>query len=179
MIIDVSVIQPLLQNALDLMATASCWERKAAMKAHICGLQGEKRRLRYLYREANNYVDMTEHLVKDVLKIEMSAQQGSGDVSSLLTPETCMEGIIDKLWTIRMKVHKIANDMVAAGFKEFANPLYCYAEKLFKCIGYLQRMDDLYKSCKYDMVLISRYQVADENVHDEYEPKEEGQGYKD
>lgn len=179
MAINVPIVQPLIQRSLDLMETASCWERKAAKSAHICGLQGEKRRLRYLYREAQNIVDWTEHTAYDLLKIEIRAQEGTIDTSSLLCPMSTMNGLIEKLWTIYYEAHQIANDLINAKFKKFAEPLYCYANKLFDILTELQRAQSEYEKAKYEYHHISRYQVAWENVHDNYEAKEERQGYKD
>lgn len=179
MFIDLNTIQPLLQRALNLMETAACWERKAAKKAHLVGLQGEKRRLRKLYRDAQNIVDWTEHYAWDLLKIDIEAQEGSIDVSNLVSTQTTMEGIISKLWVIYNEVHQIANDLVMAKFRGFAHCLYKYADKLFCILGELQRADDEYGKASYEYHHVSRYQVGYYNVHDEYEPKEEEQGYRD
>lgn len=185
MTMDLSTIQPLLQRGINLMETASCWERKAAMKAHVHGLQGEKRRMRYLYRKARNIVDWVEHSAYDVLKdqygkgIELCAQAGTTDVSSLRCPQSTMEGIIEKLWTIRKEAHKIANELVLAEWKEFSCPFYDYVECVFKILSELQRNHCEYVQAAYEYHHISRYQVAWYNVHDEYECKEEEQGYKE
>lgn len=177
--IDVFATKIIIQRALDLMETAACWERKAAKKAHICGLQGEKRRLRYLSRDARNIVDWLEHIAYDVLKVDICAQEGSVDVSTLVDPKTTMEGIISKLWTIYNEVHQIANELVVAKFKKLSEPLYCYSGKLFDILQELQRSHTCYEFGKYEYHHVSRYQVGWENVHDEYEEKEESQGYND
>lgn len=177
--VDISTVQPLLQKSLNLMETASMWARVAAKKAHIVGLQGEKRRLRWLYREARNIVDWTEHAAYDVLMIDIMPQAGSTDVNGLTDTRTTMLGIIDKLWVIYNEAHQIANDLVVAKFKCFAEPLYCYAGKLFKIIQELQRAESEYGKASYEYHHISRYQVSYYNVHDEYECKEEEQGYSD
>lgn len=177
--IDVSTVQPLLQKALNLMETAACWERKAAKKAHVVGLQGEKRRLRKLYREAQNVVDWIEHYAVDLLKIDICAQEGTVDVSTLTDTKTTMDGIIAKLWVIYNEVHQIANDLVMAKFRGFSHRLYKYADCLFYILGELQRADSEYGKASYEYHHVSRYQVSYYNVHDEYEPKEEEQGYRD
>lgn len=176
---DYTVIQPLLQRSLDLMETAARWERRAAKKAHIVGLQGEKRRLRYLSRKARNVVDVIEHSAYDLFKLDMYAQEGSIDVSSLVCVMSTMNGIIEKLWTIYNETHTIANEMVIAKFKKFANPLYDYSCELFEIIVELRRAQSSYEMGEYEHHHVSRYQIAWENVHDNYEPKEEEQGYKD
>lgn len=174
-----SVIQPLLQRALDLMETAARWERRAAKKAYICGLQGEKRRLRYLYREAQNIVDWIEYAAEDDLKLDICAKEGSVDVSSLLCPMSTMNGVIEKLWTIYGNIRSLVNEIIAANFKDFSVPLDKYACELFAIIGELQRTQSEYEKAKYEYHHISRYQVGWENVHDKYEAMEEKQGYKD
>lgn len=177
--IDLSTVQPLLQKELNLMETASMWARRAAKKAHIVGLQGEKRRLRWLYREARNVVDWTEHAAYDVLMIDIMPQAGSTDVNGLTDTMSTMKGIIDKLWVIYNEAHQIANDLVVAKFRKFACRLYDYSDKLFCIIQELQRADIEYGKASYEYHHISRYQVSYYNVHDEYECKEEDQGYTD
>lgn len=176
--LNVSIAQTLLQRALNLMETAACWERKASKKAHMCCLQGEKRRLRYLYRKSKNIVDWLEHKAFDVLKIDICAQPGSVDVSTLLDTRSTVEGIISKLWTIYNEAHEIANELLAAKFKRFAKPIQKYADKLFDIIDELQRADMEYNAGNYEYHHISRYQVGWKNVHDNYKKKEKKQGYK-
>jgi len=176
---DIAQLESLLQKTLNLMETASCWSRKAAKKAHIVGLQGEKRRLRYLSREARYIVDWTEHYSYDLLKIDICATPGSVDVSTLVCTGTTMKGIISKLWTIYDAVHQTANELVTAKFRDFATPLYSYTSKLFCIIGELQRAENEYVMADYEYHHVSRYQVSWYNVHDEYEDKEECQGYQD
>jgi len=176
---DLSVIQPLLQKTLNFMDAVAHWDRKAAKRAHIVGLQGEKRRLRYLSREATNIVTWTEHKAFDVLKLDICPQMGTVDISALVCPMSTMNGIIEKLWTMYHEIHKIANDMVVAGYRSFAKPLYDYVEVLFCILGELQRNQSEYEKAEYEYHHISRYQVTWYNIHDEYEAKEESQGYKD
>lgn len=177
--IDVTQVQPLIQRSLNLMETASCWCRKASKKAHIAGMQGEKRRLRYLYREASNIVDWTEHAIFDHLKIDICAQPGNVDVSSLMCPMSTMNGMIEKLWVIRDQAHDIANQLVIAKCRRYAKRLYCYVDKLDDILSELQRAQNEYERANYEYHHISRYQVSYYNVHDEYEEKEETQGYSD
>lgn len=177
--IDISTVQTLIQKSLNLMETAKKWESRAAKKALMCGLQGEKRRLRWLSREAGFAIDWTEQMAWGILKIDLCAQEGSVDVSGLLDTRSTTEGIIEKLWTIYSAARKLVNEFTIANFKDFAVPLDKYACKLFKIIGELQRYQSEYEMAKYEYHHISRYQVSLENVHDEYECEEEKQGYKD
>ena len=171
--------EPLLQKAINFMETVSMWERKAARKAHIVGLQGEKRRLRRLSREARNIVDWIEYTTYDVLCREINNQAGNTDVSTLKCPKSTMTGMVDKLWTIYNEVHQMANDLVVAKLRSFSAPLYCYAEGIFELLGELNRNFNEYEMAKWEYHHISRYQVSWYNIHDEEEDKEESQGYKD
>lgn len=179
MTVDTARIQPLLQKALNLMETAALWERSAAKKAHMAGLQGEKRRLRWLAREAQNVVDWTEHTIYDLANLDISPQLGTTDVSNLRDTMSTIKGIIDKLWLIHNEIHQIANDLVTAKCKSFAEPLYCYAKKLFCIITELRRADSEYEKASYDYQMIARYQVGLCNIHDDYERMEAAQGYRD
>lgn len=179
MAIDVSAVQPLLQRTLNLMETAACWARKAAKQAHIVGLQGEKRRLRYLYRKATNIVDWTEHAALDHLRLNICAQPGTVDVSSLVCCMSTMNGIIEKLWTIRDQTHKLANELVMANYRRYAERLYDYSDCLDDILSDLQKAQFEYEKAEYEYHHVSRYQVGYYNIHDEYEEKEEAQGYVD
>jgi len=171
--------QPILQRSLDLMETASCWMRKAAKKAHIVGLQGEKRRLRYLSREARNLVDWIEHSAYDLFKLDTCGQSGTIDVKDLVCPMSTMNGIIEKLWKVYNEAHQVANDLVIAKYRSFASPIYKYTDELICILSELQRAQTEYERAEYEYHHISRYQVGYWNVHDEYEKMEETQGYSD
>lgn len=176
---DVTAVQPLLQRSVNLFETSANCFREAAMKAHMCGLQGEKRRLRYLSRKARDIVDCTEHKVWDMFKIELTPQEGTVDVSALRDAKSTLEGMIDKMWKIYNEAHQIANDLVVAKARPLSKPVYEYVDCLFEVIGELQRAQFEYELANYEYHHISRYQVSYYNVHDEYEPKEEAQGYSD
>ena len=176
---DQTAVKALIQRALNLMETASCWERKAAKRAHIVGLQGEKRRLRWLYRQSKHIVDWLEHYAYDHLKLDICAQPGSADVSGLVCAMSTMNGIIEKLWTIRNECHKLANELVVAYARKYSKCLYEYADTLDDILAELQRNASEYEKAQYDYHHISRYQVSWYNIHDEYEKKEESQGYID
>jgi len=171
--------QPLLQRALNLMETAACWERKASKRCLIVGLQGEKRRLRWLGREAQNVVDWIEFAAWSTCGIDIEAQEGSVNVNTLLDYQSAMGGIIEKLSVIHDEAHQIANELVAAKLRGFAKPIYQYVDCLFDIIGELQRAQSEYEMANYEYHHISRYQVSWYNVHDNYECKEEKQGYTD
>ena len=175
---DATVVQPLLQRALNLMETASCWQRKAAKRAHIVGLQGEKRCLRYLSRKARNIADWIEHRAYDHLRLDICSQPGSIDISSLMCIMSTMNGIIAKLWIVRNEAHQIANDLVIAKYRKYAHRLYKYVECLDHILTRLQRAQTEYERAEYEYQFIARHQLAWENVHDIYEKKEKKQGYK-
>jgi len=176
---DITTIQPLLQQTIDALDTSSHWQDCAAKKAHIAGLQGEKRRLRYLAREAKNLVTWMEHFTYDLLGLDISAQRGDIDVSTLLCPRSTMDGIISKLWKITSVLHTCANEFITVNMRTYAIPLYAYVEELFSIIAELQRARREYEQADYEYHHISRYQVSWCNVHDKYEEKEEAQGYTD
>ena len=177
--VDTTTIQPLIQQTIDALDTSGHWMQCAAKKAHIAGLQGEKRRLRYLAREAKHIVTWAEHFSYDLLCIDISAKRGNTDVSTLLCPRSTMEGIISKLWTIVQVLHTYANEFIANNMRCYAIPVYNYVEELFSIIAELQRTQSEYERADYEYHHISRYQVGWSNVHDKYEEKEECQGYTD
>lgn len=177
---DTTTVKPLLERALNLMATAAKWQEKAAKKCLIVGLQGEKRRMRYLGREALIVRDHLEYQAYDRLDgLDICAQSVDTDVAMMQCCESSMNHMISKLWAIRTQAHQIANDLVVANFKDFACFLYEYAAKIFSILGELQRNRKSYKKCDYDYHHVSRYQESCYNVHDAYECKEKEQGYSD
>jgi len=174
---DITTLQPVLQRALNLLATASSWQRGAAKRAHIVGLQGEKRRLRYLYREASYITDWLEHKIYDVFELDLIAQQGTADTSVMQCVKSSMDTIIKKLWTIYEASHQVANELVNLKYRNLAQPIYTYAGRLFDIIAELQRAVKEYERAEFEYHHISRYQVGYYNIHDEYEDKEEAQGF--
>jgi len=171
--------QPLIQRALNLFEASATWNRKAALKAHKCGLQGEKRRLRYLYRKAGNIVDRLVHEIWDMYKIEMNPMDGSIDVSHLVDTKSTLQGIISTMWKVYNEAHQVANELVVAKLRPIAQSIYHYTDCLYEILGELQRAQFEYELANYEYHHISRYQVSYFNVHDEYERREEEQGYKD
>jgi len=176
---EVNTIQLIIQRAINLFDTAAQWSRSAAMKAHMSGLQGEKRRLRYLYRRANNIVDVLSSQMWDLFCVEMVPEKGSVDVSALLCPRSTMAGIMNTTTKVYSEGHQLANELVAACYRPLAKPLYDYIDCLFEVIRELHRAHFEYDLANYDYHHVSRYQVAYYNIHDEYEEKERSQGYND
>lgn len=178
---DRALAQKLLQRALNLFETSASWDRKAAMKCHMVGLQAEKRRLRYLFRNAQNVVICLQHSGWDVFNpgLELYPVTGDGDVSSMTTPETCMQKILDTLWTVHDEGRAIENDMILGKLKGLSQPIAKYCDCLMTIIGEVQRNYRSYEKSGWNWLLISRHQETDCNSHDEYEKKEESQGYID
>lgn len=171
--------QALIQLAIDNLSTYSDWSRKAAMKAHMCGLQGEKRRLRYLYRKANMVVDTLQHSMYDLFSVELYPRVGSANVVDMMCPKTTMAGMIKTMWTMYEQLHKVANDLIGANMRSLASPIYGYCGCLLDILSELQRTQKEYEWANWEYHHISRHQVSHSNVHDKYEDKEESQGYSD
>jgi hypothetical protein len=178
---DRNIAQNLTQKTIDLLETASCFCRKAAMKCHIVGLQGEKRRMRYLYRKCNNIADSMQHGVYDIFSpgLELYPNTGNTDITMINSPQTCMKKMIDTLWAVHDQLHLIANDMVIQKMKGLSGPLYDYCSCLMSMLGEMQRNYRSYEAGGWEYHHISRHQESACNIHDEYEDKEGHQGYSD
>lgn len=176
-----TLAQNLEQRTLDLFETSALWMRKGAMKCHMAGLQGEKRRLRYLYREAQNVTDCLQHSGWDLFDpgLELYPVVGSADISKMMDPESCIRIIIETYWKIHDAAHEIANEMVIGKFKGLSEPVYHYCDCLMNMIGETQRNYRSYEAAGWDWHHVSRHQETDCNIHDKYEGKEEKQGYSD
>jgi len=174
-----SMIVPLVQRAIDLACTASDWMTKASLEAHDVGLQGEKRRLRSLSREAGFIIDKLSHSARDIYFVKLHPAKGTTDVSTLKCTESTMLGIISKLWTIHDEFHRIANEMVVNLNRSMSLPIYCYCDEIMTILSELQRNHESYARGEYEWHHVSRHQESDHNIHDCYEGKEESQGYKD
>lgn len=176
-----ALAETLIQRALNLFETSACWDKKAAMKCHMVGLQAEKRRLRYLARKAQNVIDSLQHSGWDIFDpgLELYPVAGVGDVSAMNDPETCMRKIIDTFWTIHDSAHEIANEMVIGKLKGLSEPIFCFCECLMDLISEVQRKYRSYEASGWNWMHISKDQETQNNTHDEYEEKEEAQGYKD
>lgn len=179
--LDKSSNQSLIQRALDIFETGSFFTRNAAMKCHMSGLQAEKRRSRYLYRKALNIVDYLQHSTWDIFEpgLELYPHMGSIDTDVMTDPKSCMRKIIESLWKIHDEAHAIANEMVVARLRCLSEPIYDFCNCVMTIISEMQRNFRSYELGGWDWILISRHQEADNNIHDEYEKKEESQGYSD
>ena len=178
---DMSADKALVQRALDLLETAANFDRKAAMKCHMAGLQGEKRRMRYLYRTSQNIVDCLQHSVYDIFNpgMELYPTVGTVDVYSMSDCKSCIQKAIETLWKVHDEAHSIANDMVLGKLKGLSDPLYEYCSCLMSIIGEMQRNYRSYELSGWDWHHISRHQETECNIHDKYEGKEKSQGYSD
>jgi len=177
--VDKNTISPTIQHALDYLCAAETWASKAAVKAHIIGLQGEKRRLRYLSRKAGYIQDTLQHSMIDIFDTELHPHSGSTDVSGMTSLKHTMDGIISKLWKIYSECHTLANKLVVDNMRPLASPIYEYCDCILTILGELNRARKEYELAEWEYHHISRYQVSWSNVHDNYEDKEESQGYKD
>lgn len=181
--IDQGIVRTSIQRALDILATSKDWDDMAAIRCHLIGLQGEKRRLRYLSRKAGYIITFLQHKPLDIFEPPLSCLPIAGDVgdsiAKLTDAKVAMPLIVEKLWKIYTSLHQIANELVANNMRPLADCLYEYIGCIFNVIGDLNRADREYKLADYEYHHISRYQVGWANVHDEYEDKEESQGYSD
>lgn len=178
---DRALAQSLIQKALDLFETSALFNRRAAMKCHISGLQGEKRRARYLFRKSQYIVDCLQHSTVDLFDpiLELYPNVGSIDISSMVTPKACMEKIISTLWKIHDDAQGIANDMVIAKFNSLREPIDKFCDCIMTIIAEMNRNYRSYEAAAWEWHHVSRHQETDCNIHDKYEDKEEQQGYKD
>lgn len=178
-VLDPTPIQPLMQRAINTLASSAEWDEKAAMKCHINGLQGEKRRLRKFKRKCCMTIDSLKHGFYGKFGIELEQVANPADVTNLIDCKTTMPALIEKVCLMYETLHCLSNEMIAAKYKKYAQALDCLVDELFDLIDELQRANDEYEKAGYEYHHISRYQVSYYNVHDQEEPKEESQGYQD
>lgn len=178
---DITLAKTLIQKALDLFETGACFYRKAAMKCHMVGLQGEKRRMRYLYRQYQMVTDCLQHGAWDLFDpgLELYAEVGNSDIKIMSDTKTCMRKMIDTLWKLHDEAHTIANEMVVGKLKGLAEIIYKYCDCIMSMITEMQRNYRSYEMSGWDWHHISRHQETECNIHDKYESKEESQGYSD
>ena len=137
--------------------------------------------MRYLSRKAQNVVDCLQHSAWDIMDpgLELYPTVGSSDVSTMVDTKTSMRKMIDTLWKIHNEAHAIANEMVVGKFKSISDPIYDFCSCLLSIISEMQRNYRSYEMGAWEWHHVSRHQESDCNIHDEYEKKEESQGYSD
>jgi len=168
------------QESLDFSTQVFDVLSKGAMYSHDVGLQGEKRRLRYLGREAIMLGEKLQHGARDIYACMLwPAKAKHSDVNGLTTMENTMIWIINKLWQIHDEYHRIANEMVVGRNRTLSICVYNYCNCIMKEIAALQRNHEGYSRASYDWHHVSRHQETEFNIHDHFEDKEEGQGYSD
>lgn len=168
----------LVQKAINLLESSSCWDDQAALRAHVLGLQGKKRVERYESRKEHMMVQCYIHDMFDLFDVEMQPEIGEIILPPMPDITSFFEAYIKKLWAVYHELHEIANALVIAGYKPLSESLYCYIECLHKCIIDNKRELREYLLANKEYHHISRYEVSYYNIHDKYEKKEESQGYK-
>lgn len=167
----------LMQRAINLLEASRAWEGQAFLKAQILGLQGEKRRERYEARKDYMLMQYLQCCAVDLFDTELTPSSSQVTISNTSIPEY-FRTYLKKLWETYNELHNIANDLVVAGWKPIAEPLYCHLDYLLEVIVETKRTIKEGDLADWEYHHVSRYQVSNHNIHDCYEKKEAKQGYK-
>lgn len=162
----------LVKQAMDVLNYQDRYDRISAMKAHIVGLQGEKRVDRIEHREYGCIVDDYQHRLWDLFDVEYYAIDRPINLDNVTDITNYLETHISRLWTFRDELSNLADDMIKAGYLSFSKPLTQCAMEVENTIVRLRREYIEYNWAKKEYHHISRYEVGYYNVHDEAEKKE-------
>lgn len=167
----------LLQSAINILDDSFRWEDQAYTRAQMLSVHGEKRRERHEARKDYMLQQHLKCLAVDLFDMELKAAP-----TSIVLPKTDIPGYFDmylkKLWKTYDELHKVANDLVVAGYKHIAEPIYCHLDCVFDEIIETKRTIKEGNLANWEFHHVSRYQVGYYNVHDCMEKKEQAEGYK-
>ena len=165
----------LVDKTINLLETISIWDEKMAMQAHKIGLQGEKRKERYTGRKAHLIAQKLQHDVYDIFDAELYPVAQKVPIPNFNSAKDYYIEYINKMWYLYEELHMIANTMVTSNLKPLSGCIYKLTDCMFNDILHSQRFFKECEKAKWEYHHISRYQVSLENIHDEYEKKEESQ----
>lgn len=167
------------QSTIDMLAVVADWEEVAMLKAMDLDIHGEKRKNRY---EGTKDTCIKKHLqckIKDKFGITILSKpiMQHADLSSINDPEKFFMAYLDILWQMYEKLHEASNKFVTLYMK----PLTCALDERCCCID--AEIDKVNRRLSrgrkagwsHDLLI---YEQGWENVHDEYEQKENEAGYK-
>lgn len=168
----------MMKHAIDMLAYQSKYDDVASMKAHIVGLQGEKRIDRIEDRKYHMTAQYLQHKLWDKFDVEYYPIEKPVNLSMVTSIDSYFSTHIAALWEFYMSLNALGNEMVAAGYNSYSDCLSCHAKEVDETIDRLQRLSDEYTMSGKSYIHISRYETTNCNVHDEGEEKEKAQGYK-
>jgi len=170
-------VKNLLQQTVDSLCKSRYYEEEAMCIAQRIGLQGEKRRMRYDSVKCTNLI---HHLLCDAydaygITIEMKETHVSTPtITNFSGYFNTVLGFYESKYDT---LHGIANKLVLANAKSYAEKLYCICGCVMDDIRYFRRTIAEGKLNNWDASWILLHETTDHNVHDHMEEKEKGVGY--
>jgi len=159
----------LMKQAAILLNNQDRYDRISSMKAHIVGLQGEKRVDRIEHREYGGTVDYLMHRLLDLFDVEFYPPENRINLDGITDITKYLETHIAQLWKFHSELAMLSNEMTLAGHKKIAK---CLDKHVFDVEDKLVELRRLYKEyllANKEYHHISRYEVGYFNVHDEAE----------
>lgn len=168
----INEIKQLLQQAINAAYTSEKFEEKAFPIAQRIGLQGEKRRERYQSVKSHNLVNYLKSDSFDLYGITLTVHHIEVDVPEVTSIKDYFTMILEKTIGQYDKLHSIANKLVMANARNYAECLYSFCDELACDIKYFRRTIMEGQLTNWDPKWILLHQVTQSNVHDDYEDKE-------
>ncbi len=175
---DATKFHDLAQSAINLLCASAEWNALAHLRAQSLGLQGEKREARIDEHDAMWLKQYIASTANDLFGAEMRAYPVQLSLpDSMNSIPGYFEGLRQKLEDEYDHLHRIANELVVAGFRPIAEKLYCRTDALFCRLIEVRRTVKEGALADWAYHHVSRYQVGYHNVHDDAEKKERDRGY--
>lgn len=169
----ISEIKQLLQQAINAAYTSEKWEEKAFPMAQRIGLQGEKRRERYQSVKSHNLVNYLKSDSFDLYGINLTVHHIEVDVPEVTSIKDYFTMVLEKTISQYDKLHTIANKLVMANARNYAECLYSFCDELVCDIKYFRRIIQEGNIANWDPKWILLHQTSEnDNIHDSYEDKE-------
>jgi len=176
----VNEIQSLLHSVIDELYYAEKYCKSYMLKAQKIGLQGEKRRLRYESTKYHNLINYFECDFYDFYGMDLEAKHGEYTIPTIKGIQDFIIKVLEYYEKRYDKFHSLANSLVIANGRCYAQHLYSHCECLTEYIKEYRRMIMEGDAAGWSETFIQRlmsHETTMYNVHDHFEEKEQSVGY--
>lgn len=170
-------VKELLQKAVDAICKSEHYEQEMCLIAQHIGLQGEKRRMRYESVKCHIMINYLRCDAYDSYCIELAYNDCKVDTGHITNFEEYFEATLAYFSNKYDALHNIANKLVLANAKPYAEKLYKMCACIMDDIKYFQRTIKEGHIAKWDPSWMLLHETTDYNVHDEFEKKEKALGW--
>lgn len=174
---DKDQIKSTIQELLNVVSDSMNWEMEAFTRAQKLGLQGEKRRNRYECSKNLDLLNSLKCFSFDLFGWTLKPEQREITIVPTGDFSTYFSVYHKKITTVYESMHDLANKLVQLNMQPLSCRVYRKLDCIMKDIIDTNRTIMEGEKTGWSPEFMFLHQTTVENVHDEYEKKEKGNGY--